>query len=473
MPGFTFEPLPTLGAIRIVVDISDDPDVGDVVDCQLYRSTRGPDHPESYEAWTKVRVRPTYWIDEDGGGQYGSPWEMFNTVDVWYDAEAPLDTPVYYLIELPYSQYPYMWGAELVHLVDGDDADFEASVGAWSADADAAVSHLTVAPLFGVGSMRVTLTASVPYTGARLPVIPVTAGLMYGISGWLRSPAGGYVRLGVDWLDAGMDWLSVSYATQDYLEPGITVRQAGNLVAPASAAFAQFRVVYSSGTVGQFVDLDRMRMWSMGNPDYDGTYATPTILPSNGAGWLTDPTVPGEPVRLSLLPTDACDVDELLDGTSSGVIFAAHSAEQRAATGQRFDVVAQANPVPVTGIRKSPTGTLTLATVSFADRDQVHDLLNTGRVTMLRLPAEYGIPDRYLDVADVNTTALSPDLRLPYRVLDLPYASVDQPAGATAGVLGTRIRDLDRFATWADFDQARLTTLDLLHGAGSTTGVTP
>lgn len=472
MAGFTIEPLPTLGAIRIVVDISDDPDVESVIDCQLFRSTVAPDDPDTFGSWTKVRVRPTYVWDSQYG-QYGSPWEMFNTVDVWYDTEAPLDTPVWYVVELPYAEFPYMWASELVHLITGDDADFETGVGAWSADADAAISHLTVDPLFGTGSLRVTLTATVPYTGARLPAIPVTAGLMYGISGWLRSPAGGYVRLGVDWLDAGSDWISVSYATQDYLEPGITVRQAGNLVAPVGAAFAQLRVVYSSGTSGQFVDLDRMRMWSMGDPDYDGTAATPTILPSNDGGWLTDPTVPAESIRLSLLPTEACDVDDLIAGVTSGVIFASHAAEVRAAAGQRFDVVQQANPVPVTGVRKSPTSTLTLATVTFADRDQVHELYESGRVTFLRLPAEYGVPDRYLDVADVNTSALSPDLRLPYRVIDLPYATVDQPAGPTLGALGTRIRDLDRFVTWADFDQARLTTLDLLHGAGSTTGVTP
>jgi hypothetical protein len=472
MPGFTFEPIPSLGCVRIVVDISDDPDVGDVIDCQLYRSTLGPDDPFNYNAWRKVRVRPTYVYDGEYP-QYGSPWEMFNTVDVWYDFEAPLDTPVWYLVELPGALYPYMWGEALVHLLSGDSADFDGGLGAWSADTDAAISHLTVDPLFGTGSMRITLTDTVPFTGARVPVVPVTAGLMYGISGWLRSPAGGYVRLGVDWLDAGSDWISVSYATQDYLEPGITVRQAGNLVAPPLAAFAQLRVVYSSGTVGQFVDVDRMRLWSMGDPDYDGTNATSTILPSNGGGWLLDPTLPGSGIRLSLLPTDGCDVDELLAGTSSGVIFAAHAAEQRAATGARFDVVQMADPVPVTGLRKSPTSTLTLATVSFADRDQVHGLFESGRVTHLRLPTEYGIPDRYLDVADVNTAALSPDLRLPYRVIDLPYASVGEPTGPTAGALGTRIVDLDRFATWADFDTARLTTLDLLHGAGSTLGVTP
>lgn len=472
MPGLTFEALPTLGAVRIVVDISDDPDVGDVVDCQLFRSTRAPDDPESYLGWSKVRVRPTYMLDEGPYGQYGSPWEMFNTVDVWYDTEAPLDTPLWYVVELPGASIPYMWGAELVHLLAGNDADFETGLGAWTADTDAAISHLTVAPLFGLGSMRVTLTATVPFTGARLPAVAVEAGLMYGISGWLRSPAGGYVRLGVDWLDASSDWISVSYATQDYLEPGITVRQAGNLVAPVGAAFAQLRVVYSSGTSGQFVDVDRMRMWSMGDP-LDEAAATSTVLPSNDGGWLTDPTVPAEAIRLSLLPTDACDVDDMIAGVTSGVIFASHAAEVRSAAGQRFDVVGQANPVPVTGVRKSPTSTLTLATITFDDRDQVHELYGSGRVTFVRLPAEYGVPDRYLDVADVNTSALSPDLRLPYRVIDLPYATVDQPAGPTLGVLGTRISDLDRFATWTDFDQARLTTLDLLHGAGSTTGVTP
>lgn len=471
MPGFTIEALPTLGAVRVVVDIRDDPDVTDVYDCQLFRSLVPPTDPDWYDSWVKVRVRPTYMLGYETG-QYGSPWEMFNTCDVWYDFEAPLDVPLWYVVELPGSSSSYMWAAARTDLLTGDASEFDTSVSAWTADAGATRALNTTTPLFGAGSMRVTVTGASAGTGARAARQAVVAGRMYGLSGWVRSPNGGDMRMVMDWFTAGLALVSTSTVVQTTLAANTTTRQSGSVIAPATAVWGQPRIRIQPAVVAQYVDVDRVRMWGMGDPTVEAS-TTPVTLSSDDGGWLTDPIVPADSVRLSLLPTDGCDVDPILAGTQSGVIFAAHAAEGRGASGSRFAVVGSALPIPVTGIRKEVTSTLTLATVSFADRDRVHNVMASGRVTLLRLPQVYGITDRYLDVADITTTALSPDLRLPYRIVDVPYAKVGTPAGVTAGALATRIGDLDRYPTWTGFDAARLTTLDLLHGAGSTLGIVP
>ncbi len=466
MPGFTAEPLPDIGAVRLVFDYSDYVGATPVDHVQMLRLDVPPTDPDWFNHVRQVRVRPTYMLGDLGEGQYGQPWEMFNTVDVWYDVEAPLDVPLYYMIETVGGDFGYVFGYPYEQLVG--NPDFEVNVTGWQADTNAAISRETTAPLFGTGSLRIVSTAAAT-TGARLTTaVPVTAGRTYGMSAWLSSPAGGTQRIGVDWLNGANAVLSTSLSAQTNIPAGVAVRRSFTAVAPVGAVTARPRFLMNGVALGVVLLADRVRFGSMKGGDTEPPL--PVTLASNGGGWFSEPTEPGTDVRLSLLPVDGCDVDELLAGTQSGVIFASHAAEQRASAGARFDVVDQSLPVPITSVRRGPTSTLTLAAVSFADRDRVHAAVSTGRVNLLRLPPEFGISDRYCDVADISTSALSPDLRLPYRVIDLPYASSAPPTGPIAGVTGTRFEDLNRYDTWNAFDAARLTSVDLLHGAGSPAG---
>lgn len=479
MPGFTVEPLPAIGAVRLVVDVSDfvDPDPGNptaVDEVQMFRLLVPPTDPDWFLSLRKVRVRPTYRVQGEGVGQYGQPWEMFNTADVWYDCEAPLDVPLWYLVETIGGDFSFLYGYPYANVVE--NSEFETNVSGWQPDTHAAITWNNGSPIFGVGSLRIRATQipTAGWTGARTVTHhPVTAGRMYAFSAWLRaSGAPTNVRFGVDWLNAAHGYLATTYSVHTSI-PGanVPVRRATTAVAPVGAAYAQPRVMMLAPAAEQLAIVDRVTFSGMGPGDDIVSTPPSTILASLGGGWFTEPTEPATDVRLSLLPVDGCDVDALVDGTKSGVIFASHSTEGAASAGARFDVVDQRLPVPITSVRRGPTSTLTLASVSFPDRDAVHASLATGRVTMLRLPPEFGISDRYTDVADVSTSALSQDLRLPYRVIDLPYAESTPPSGPIAGVRGTRFEDIDRYATWTEFDAAGLTSIDLLHGAGSTLGV--
>lgn len=461
MAGMTAEPLPAIGAIRVVMDTSDF--VTQPYEMQLLRSLSPPGSPEWSDSLVKVRVRPT-----TAPGQYpqfGYPWEMTLGRDVWYDSEAPLDTPVYYTVELIGGDYSYLSAHALVDLMP--NGSFETGITGWMADTGAALAAETVAPLAGVRSLRITATGATSPTGARPSVnIPVVAGRMYQFEALMRPSATGQVALAIDWFTAANVFITTSFAPVTTMTAGVTARRMMRINAPATATSAQPKVRWASPPAGGTVIIDSVRFIDM-NLGSDEATATPVTLASAGGGWLSNPARPSQDVRLDLLPDDDCQPGTLNDG----VLFLSHDADSRTSSGARFDVVDQAVPSVVTGRRKAPTSSYTFAALTFTDRDRLHNMLALGDVLMVRLPDEFGIDDRYLDVGDVATTALSPDLRLPYRVIDMPYASAGAPAAPTEGVLGDRFADLDRYDTWAAFDLAQLTTIDLLHGAGSTLGV--
>lgn len=459
------EALPDIGAVRLVLNVQDFVDLP--VLCQVFRSIVPPDHPDFFDYVQKVRVRPTYEINSDGY-QFGAPWEMTaGGVDVWYDTEAPLDTPVWYQIELVEGDVPYVVGTSMVKLVDHG---FNTSLDSWVADAGASISHNTATPITGAGSLRITATGGTATIGARsAKATGVVATRRYLAEFVVRAGAAASdVRVAVQWYTAADASITTTIGTLTTLPAGGVVRRWLVLTAPATAAKAELRVRWA-GTppAAAILDVDRARLIELTDGTVDAN-ASPVTLPSQSGGWLSHPLLPAQDVRLSLLPIDQC-IDE---PALSGVLFVAHDKEARAGSGARFDVVEQAVPSVVSGLRKAPTSTLTLASLTFDDRDRVHDVVADGAVLLFRAPPEFGIEPRFMDVGDVTTSNLSTDLRLPYRVIDLPYATAQPPAGsATAGVLGTRFADLDRFASWTAFDAAGLTSIDLLHGAGSTLGV--
>ena len=464
MPGLIAEPLAQYGMVRIVLDVADMSNLPE--EAQLLRSRFLPFTAQWYDAVEKVRPRPTTVADQFA--QYGTPWEMTGSADVWYDTEAPLDTPVYYVVELVGGDASYVTAHAAVELVD---AGFDTSVAAWTADTGAAVALNTTTPIAGAGSLRITAAGGTAVIGARSPrtaASSVVAGRRYMAELVLRAGAAATdLRVAVDWFTNADAAVSTSQGTVLTAPAGVVVTRRAFFTAPATSGKAELRVRWAgTPTGGHTVDVDVARLVDLGDA-YDDPTATPVTLVSDDGGWLHTPEVPAGAIRLDLLPSSDCEVDV----EQGGVLFLSHPAESFASTGARFDVIDQALPSVVTGRRKAPTATLTIASLSFADRDAVAAELATGAVLMLRLPPEFGISDRYLDVGDTGTAALVDDLRVPYRVHDLPYAQAPTPAAPTAGVLGTRFADLDRYETWADFDPANLTTTDVLLGAGSTVGV--
>lgn len=466
MAGLYALPIPEIGAVRLVLDTSDW--VSKPTEGQVFRSLVPPTDPDYYDQIVKVRVRPT-WVNDDvryNSAQFGYPWEYVGSPDVWYDCEAPLDVPVWYSIELIGGDYSYVSAVAGVQVLP--NSTFDINIAGWMADAGATISRETAAPLFGTGSLKITVTASPAFTGARPSVrLPVVQNHMYEISAWLRPSSGaGNCRVAVDWYTAANAYITTSYCPQMTVAANVTTRRMLHAEPPATATQADPRIVWDTPPTGGSVLVDRFRVYDMGNAEVEAG-ASSVTLTALGAGWLSNPAMPAEDIMLDLLPSDDCVIGELPDG----VIFGSHAADTRASSGSRYDVVDQDVPAIVTGRRKAPTSTVTLIALTEPDTNRLHSLLAPGSVLMLRVQDDFHLPSRYLDVDTVTTTPLSPDLRLPYRVLDLPYASAGAPPDPIAGVLGTRFQDLDRYATWTAFDAAQLTTTDLLLGAGSTVGV--
>lgn len=463
------EALPEIGAVRIVLDIRDFFDVGGENDMQLLRSTGVPGTPEFASQAVRVRPRPSYSIS-DTFPSIGYPWEMSSGgVDVWYDTEAPFGVPLYYELEIPGAYQTvgvYFAFINSQAAVVLQETGFEAGVSGWTADAGAAVAINTTNPIEQTRSLRITSAGGTAVIGARSAMTAaatIVPGREYAIEASLRAGAAETdVRLAVDWFTAAAAANGSSNATAQTLAAGVVQRRRHVFTAPALSSRLQVRIRWAgTPAAARTVDVDAVRLLDLGDVDAP---STGVVLNPTTAGWLSDPELPAGDIQLDLYPADDCT-------SPAGVVFVSNGSDQTASSGARFDVIDQRAPSVVTAKRKLPTSTLTVAALAFADRDRLHDLLATGDVLMLRLVAEYGVADRYLDVGDVATNALSPDLRLPYRVLDMPYQQATSPGGPIGGVLGTRFQDLNRYDTWADFDAANLTSIDLLLGAGSTVGL--
>lgn len=463
MVYFSAEVLPDIGAVRLVLDLRGWALLPDAVQVRRYLT----DPEADAHTFALLRSSPHTIVDDPYATLYEQPLEVIEGgVRVWYDTEAPLDQPVWYRAEIFGGDEPYVDAtAPVVRLHER----FEQGIAGWTVTAGTR-SHETAAPLFGVGSLRVTAPGATSQLSASPPLLTsgVTPGHHYLFEGWLRALSGpSELQLVIDWRTAGGAAISTTGGSAVTAPSGSTVYRSTQHVAPPLAAQALLRLRWTATpAAGWATLLDEVRLLDLGTGAYD--QGTPVVVPSADGGWLRDPLAPRLDLRLSLLPGDECDVDDL----PSGVVFASYSAEARAGASARFDVVEQALPTVARSVRKAPTATLTLASLTFGDRDRVHELLATGRTLLFQVPPAYGIADRYLDVGDSGTTPLVADLRVQYRVHDLPHAVSLPPSGPGEAPPGYRWADTcDRYTTWDQVDAARVTGVEVLLGALSNAGV--
>jgi hypothetical protein len=461
MVYFSAEVLPNIGAVRLVLDVRGWAFLPDEV--QVRRYLVDPDTDSV--AFTLLRSSPHTIAGDPYATMFEQPTEEIpGGVRVWYDTEAPLDQPVWYRAETIGGDEPYVDAtAAAVRLHER----FEQGIAGWTVTAGSR-THETVAPLVGVGSLRVTAPGATSQISASPPLLTgVIPGRHYLFEGWLRALSGpSDLQLVIDWRTGAGAAISTTGGSAVTAPAGSTVYRSTRHVAPPLAAQALLRLRWNGTPPAGWATLvDEVRLVDLGTGAYG--QGTPVVVPSAGGGWLRDPLAPRLDVRLSLLPGDECEVDEL----PSGVVFASYAAEARAGASARFDVVEQALPTVALSVRKAPASTLTLASLTFGDRDRLHELLATGRLLLFQVPPEFGIADRYLDVGDSGTAPLVADLRTPYRVHDLPHAVSLPPAGPGEAPPGYRWSDTcDRYTTWDQVDAANVTGVDVLLGALSTGG---
>jgi hypothetical protein len=158
--------------------------------------------------------------------------------------------------------------------------------------------------------------------------------------------------------------------------------------------------------------------YELHNPTVTGgrVKSTPVVLPSTDTSWLTHPATPATPVAVT--PTVTPVLTRALDQAV-------------------FRVLGRKNPVVVSAANRiGPTGTISLATATFAERDALLSLFADGSPVLLRTPAAYGYGyGRWLALSDLTE---DPGPLAPWqqgRVLTATFQQVDAPAAANSVIV--------------------------------------
>lgn len=187
------------------------------------------------------------------------------------------------------------------------------------------------------------------------------------------------------------------------------------------------------------------------------------VVPSSGDFRFGDPVRPCNDVTLQLVG----EIDPACVPTQ-GIFFGNMADEAYDSNTGNLLPVNDSYPIVVSRARRAVTSTLTVATRTFADRDAMLQLLAPGSPQLLRGPAQYGIPDRYMSVGPVTVGRHLSDHRIEPRSVEMPHAAVRRPSGPSQGVCGARVEDLcDTYDTWDEIVAAGFTYADLLRGAAS------
>lgn len=185
----------------------------------------------------------------------------------------------------------------------------------------------------------------------------------------------------------------------------------------------------------------------------------PVTLACDGCFRLSDPVRPCNEVSV-------CDCAEGADcGGGGGIMFGGITGDTYDANSGQMLPVNGIWPITISRNRRAPTGSLTVMPRSFADRDELLEVLQPGGVLLWRGPGEFGIGDRYIAVGDVPVSPVISDLRQQQRLVELPFAVSAPVVGPTQGICGARVGDLcETYATWDELIAAGLTYADLLRG---------
>lgn len=127
-------------------------------------------------------------------------------------------------------------------------------------------------------------------------------------------------------------------------------------------------------------------------------------------------------------------------------------------------VLNRADYIASSTARSGPRGSLTLSTMTLAERALALRLLQSGRVLYLR-NSDVSYPENnwYIAIGDVTEVRMLPDARRPERLWSIPYTKVERPSGlieASTGVTWKMIKDSK--LTWAQLAAQREDWLDVL-----------
>lgn len=181
-------------------------------------------------------------------------------------------------------------------------------------------------------------------------------------------------------------------------------------------------------------------------------------LDSLGGGWLRDPLRPCNDQRVWTCWPEGPD-PTCVPGDS--VFFVGMESERYQAITTSVLPNNARRPIPQVRQRRDRDSTLAVASRTFADRDALIELARPGSPLLFSTLTEFGVPDTYMDVGDVQIDRGAPNLRFQPRLHRMPFMTVDRPVGPAQGVCGERFMDYCT-DSWDDLAAAGTTYADLL-----------
>lgn len=477
MPDVTAEAFPVDGRVLVQTSWADAPSVACARVIRVIDATLA-------EAPLRTYVYPC-----GGAGEYQ---HLSGGRAVFWDTEAPLDTPFHYRTEA--LSYPTIkqqirdtfsrtvaagsWGTSDsidTYTLATTAADFSVS-GGRGLQSNSAVGATRRAFVTGNwANPNQVAVASTPVTAA---TSPIAAGIMsrhngvdtYYAAELLFNPAGTLsvriteVTAGVEVVIAGPTATGLTYVPNELValrfETTVNTLRAkawkANTSEPAPWLVTTTDTSLILGGVGLRSRLDAgntnglpvavaFDSWTaqVAPASYESASLT---LASQGNFWLRDPVRPCNDRKLSLCfdPNVECTPGQ-------GIFFGEMgSPETYQSNSVNLLPTNARRPVPLARQMRDADSQLTLVTRTFVDRDAVLATAQPGSPLLFQAPPAYGIPDRYMSVApSINVNRPLPDHRYQPRVISLPFTTVDRPVGPTQGICGKRFGDLcSTYATW-------------------------
>lgn len=393
-----------------------------------------------------VQLRPYVFYDADGAlilecGQ-----------GLWWDTEPPLNVPLEYCT----TACP---GSTILSANTGFE---DAITVPWVATGGVLTSSTAFAHE-GTSSGLLTPTGGVLNSSFAQSFTGVLAGIPLAFSAWVMSPQG--------WngVILRMSLLYTSGITEVFETP-VEILDDGEwrflsaTVIPSLGATATFSFITMGAppnTTLFYVD----QIQATQPVDLSAT-ACETVTVESESVWLKSPLHPCLDVEIGLCNPMLEDCEQ-----DSRVSYAGMAKQSYAPNSIVLAPANRRRPIPVNRVRRDAFSALRLIAHDCDAKDAVLAINAPGDPLLFQAPAQYCIPDRYITIGIEDEDYLSVDQREQFRLMTLPYETVDRPEGPADGVCGARIADLcDIYTSWGALMIAGFTWTDLLLGLASPNG---